>query len=215
MEHNFWWLEPVGVLATAVATIALVWITRVLARETKRLAEIGQQPQIVFTIEPSEVEISFLESTIENTGNASAFDIRIEFDPRIEIVDAQGDTRPPIDKISVLKPGQKISNFLCTYGELKTRSFSVTTSWRRAPKSEIVESLSYKINLAELEGLLRMSGPDKARSLEKIAKALENLDSGFKKLKVDVFTARDREHEYRVIQERRAAREKAKSAPPK
>jgi hypothetical protein len=214
MEHWIGWLEAVGVLVTAIATIVLAFVTKTLARETKRLAEIGQQPQVVFSVEPSDFEMNFLYNHVQNVGTAPAYDIRISFSPSLEFKNTQNATRAPFEKISVLKPGQRLSSFICSYDELETKSFIVTTYWRKSPAAKEEESLSYQLNLSDFEQMLLLKKQSIEESLERIAKSLGNLESGFKRLKVDTFDDEDRQAERQSQEEARQNRRVGRDGPP-
>ncbi|WP_053059075.1 hypothetical protein [Croceicoccus naphthovorans] len=95
-----------GTLATALATFALWRVTRVLAVETKRMADAAMQPQVVATIVPNPWSTIHLDITVENTGNATAFDIEVGFDPPLSNGEAREGKSLPLQRISVLKPGQ-------------------------------------------------------------------------------------------------------------
>jgi len=178
MEEVFKSLEPLGVIATALATIALVYVTYVLSKETKRLASLGSQPQVVFTVESGEFEMSFLDYEIQNVGTATAYNISLRFYPSLSFNPKGQAARHPPPKISLLKPGQKFSGFLSDYADLETRTFTVTTNWARTPNGKANESLSYTIDLTQLEGVMRLGTPPAksiAKSIEKLTGLVEKI----------------------------------------
>jgi len=178
MEEILKSLEPIGILVTALATIVLAYVTYVLSKETKRLASLGSQPQVVFTVEPGEFEMSFLDYEIQNVGTATAYDISLRFYPSLSFNTKGQAARHPPPKISLLKPGQKFSGFLSDYSDLETRTFQVTASWACTPKGKVEESLSYTIDLTLLEGVMRLGTPPAksiAQSLEKLTGLVERI----------------------------------------
>ena len=66
---------------TAIATIALWRVTRVLAVETKVLAKMTSQPFVVSSFESSGADPTALNLTLRNTGNATAFDVKFRITP--------------------------------------------------------------------------------------------------------------------------------------
>jgi len=88
-----WFAKPENALAfsqlaaaavTAIATIALWRVTRVLAVETKTLAAMTSQPFVVGTIENAGVSAhTVLNFVLRNSGNATAFDVRAKITPAI------------------------------------------------------------------------------------------------------------------------------------
>src|SRR5438046_318341 len=85
---------------TAVATIFLWLVTRNLAIQTKRMAEASARPQIVATLEPNQWSIRHLNLRVDNTGNATAFDIHVAFSPPLENADERRDEEVPFQGIS-------------------------------------------------------------------------------------------------------------------
>ncbi|MBM7326554.1 hypothetical protein JS562_26185 [Agrobacterium sp. S2] len=67
-------------VVTAGATIALWYVTRVLAVETKTLAKMTSQPFVVCSLQSSQADSSALDLILENTGNAVAFGDRYKLD---------------------------------------------------------------------------------------------------------------------------------------
>jgi hypothetical protein len=88
---------------TAAGTLALSFFTIVLARETKRLADVGEQPNIVVTLEPNRHSMIHLDLHVETTGTATAYDIQVAFLPELRISGRDANRRIPLQNISVLK----------------------------------------------------------------------------------------------------------------
>jgi len=203
--HLSGWIEALAALVTAIGTVALSIFTTVLARETKRLADVGDQPNIVVTFEPNRHSISHLDLHVENTGTATAYDIEVAFSPRLQISGRAENKRIPLQNISVLKSKQALFSSLCHYGELQTKSFTVTTSWRRRPSEGEREELSYTVDVAQMEGMSHLGGDptvEGARAAKKIADEIERISRGHNKLAVDIFNSADRAEEERLLEER-------------
>ena len=54
---------------TAFATLVLCWVTAVLAKETKAMADRTSEPHVVVTLEPNRWAIHFFDMHIMNAGN--------------------------------------------------------------------------------------------------------------------------------------------------
>ena len=200
MEQAHSWMETLGVVITALATIVLAWVTTVLARETKRLAVIGHCPQVVVTIEPSKRSMMWQELHVENTGTAPAFDVEIEFDPPLKLEKREF----PLSKISVIKPRQIISTTLANYNTLKDKRFNVIARWALAPNGKKHDSLSYVFDAKFVEGMARLGDVPEielARSVKRLSDEFANVASGFHKLGVNVFTRADRQAEEKEREE--------------
>lgn len=194
-----------GMLATvvtAVATIFLWRVTKLLAKETTRMVEASDQPHVVATLSPNRWSLRHFDLLVDNTGNATAYDIQVRFDPPLENGEARKeDAKIPFENVSVLKPGQGLRSYLADISVLEGKAFEVTISWRRGSKDKPRGVNVYMLDMADYAGASEL-GSDPvigiARSLEGVEKSLSNL-TGTKRLKVDLYTAIDRSQEKRRV----------------
>ncbi|WP_122243043.1 hypothetical protein [Pseudomonas syringae] len=202
----------IATVVTAFATIFLWRVTKLLAKETTRMVEASDQPHIVSTLIPNRWSLRHYDLVVDNTGNATAYDIRVVFDPPLENGEARKNyAKIPFEQISVLKPGQGLRSYLADINVLRGKSYEVTISWRRGSKAKPRETNAYTLDMADYEGTSELGRDptlDVARSLEKIEKSLSKL-VGSTHLNVDIYTAEDREkdrqltlNELRRIEER-------------
>jgi len=161
----------IGSLATAIATIGLVYVTTVLAKETKKLAEATDQPQIVAVIIPNKWAINYFDIEVENTGNAPAFEIELTFDPDFPQDQFSGDKRP-LRKISLLKPGQKISSGMCETKTILDERFDITCSWKRSPTTSEIERLTYSQDMNEYKQIMYLG---EREPMTQVAKAIKDI----------------------------------------
>lgn len=211
-------LSAGGMLATvvtAIATIFLWRVTKLLARETTRMVDASDQPHVVATLNPNRWSLRHFDLMVDNTGNATAYDIQILFNPPLENGEARKDDAIiPFKNVSVLKPGQGLQSYLADINILRGKAYQVSVSWRRGGKSIIRETNTYTLDMADFDGRSELGLDPKiviARSLEGLEKGMSRL-TGSNRVKVDLYTALDRSQE-----KRRAARElrrmrKARSA---
>lgn len=159
MNYNVDW-STVGTVVTALATIVLVFVTTVLARETKRLSDATTQPSVVVTLEPSPWSIIHTNLVFQNTGTGAAYDIEAEFDPPLRS-ERQGEAiAMPVRSLSVLKPNGSFNVFLDGYEKLNEQVVRVKVSWRRFPNSKNREGHSYLLNLrTDYDNWGQLGGP--------------------------------------------------------
>lgn len=208
-----------GTLATAMATFALWRVTGVLAVQTKRMADASAQPQVVANIVPNLWSTIHLDINVENTGNATAFDIEISFDPPLENGEARSSEIPiPFQRISLLKPGQSMTSYLSDVGDYLEKSFEVQISWKLNPDNKQRDCLSYWLNMSDYKGVSYLGSRDPnvqiAEQMKKLREDWKSVASGSKKVRADVFTSEDRKREHEMLEERFRREREAKSSPP-
>ena len=131
-------------IATGVLCVVTFW----LYQATKKMAEASSQPFIVATFELNQWSFKHCDLVISNTGNASAFDIKIKIipDTRNDIVTGEQSTKPiPMNNISVLPPGKEMRSGFSEIHEVmgveNTRSIIIT--WKRNPELKEPDLLAY------------------------------------------------------------------------
>ena len=196
-----------GSLVTAVATLFLWRVTKLLAVETKRMAEASAQPHVVATLDPNRWSMRHFDLKVDNTGNATAYDIKVDFTPPLINGEGRaGAIAVPFENISLLKPGQGMSSYLAEYSIVSRRVYSVRVSWRRSFADSTREENTYTINMADHQDVSDLGGDPMVKITNDLAKMQEDLRSlarGGKRLKVDAYTAGDRLHERRVAARQR------------
>ena len=185
-----------GTLVTAVATLFLWRVTKLLAVETKRMAEASAQPHVVATLDPNRWSMRHFDLKVDNTGNATAYDIKVDFTPTL-----------------VNGEGRGVSSYLAEYPLVRKQVYSVRVSWRRSFADSTREENTYTINMADHQDVSDLGGDPMVKIANDLAKMQEDMRSlarGGKRLKVDAYTAGDRLHERRVAarQRRRWAQER-------
>lgn len=202
------WGTLTAAIATAIATFFLWRVTKILAVETKRMADASAQPQVVANITLNKWAMNHVDLEIENTGNATAFEIEVVFDPPLENDEdrVDGDYVIPFQRISVLKPGQSLSSYLAESAPLLDKSYTVTTSWKLLPDALGRQSLSYSLHMSDYKGMSRLGAADLAiqiaEQVKKIREDWQSVASGQRKLKTDIFTDAERHRERKMLDER-------------
>lgn len=197
-------------LVTALATVALWRATRVLAKETMKLADATAQPQVVASLIPNRWSLLHTDLTIENTGNASAFDISIEFDPPLTSGEAREELSVPFQHVSVLKPGQSLTSYLSEVGPYLDRQFVVRIEWARQPGAASREALSYVIDMGDYSGVSSLGERDPlvqiAKEVKHIRDDWRSVAAGNRRVEIDSFSSSDRDEAQRVREELRQRR---------
>ena len=193
------WGTLLGTVATAVATVFLWRVTRLLAVETTRMADAAAQPQVVASLVPNQWSVIYFDIVVENTGNASAFDINVTFDPPID-TERSGEILPgPLQRISVLKPGESIQSYLNSAEEYLEKSFTVTIDWRRHPTAGQREILTYTLNMVNMKGISFLGERDPlveiSQQIKKIREDWQHIASGFRRIRAETFDVNDRKRE--------------------
>ena len=149
-----WFFSPNNALAfaqlitaavTAIATIALWRVTRVLAVETAVLAKMTSRPFVVCALESSASTPTAMNLILRNTGNATAFDIILQLSPGLQKFNQSATEIEAVSirKLSLLAPGQsmQIQGVLST--EVYDKKFDAEVSWANLPGALMRENVSY------------------------------------------------------------------------
>jgi hypothetical protein len=181
-------------------------VTRILAIETKRMADVAAHPQVVANIVPNQWSTIHFDINVTNTGNATAYDIEVRFDPPLTSGEARESQPIPFQKISVLKPGQSMTSYLSGVGDYLEKSFEVAVTWKLSPGAAVSDGLTYTLNMADYQGVSYLGVRD---PLVQLAEQVKNLRedwryvaSGSKRLKAETFDASDRKSERDALEER-------------
>ena len=165
---------------TALATIALWRVTKVLAVETKTLAKMTSQPFVVCWLESSLASSTAIDLKLINTGNAAAFDVKMELTPGLPDkigLDAPGpdpDSKFEFDT-SLLPPSkeQRIRGAMST--QIHETKFNVTLSWSRYPGSKDRDNITYSFTARD-----GFHGGFTAKGIHHVAQELEAIKKKIK-----------------------------------
>lgn len=184
------WTTAIATVALVAATAALAWLTWLLAKATSR-------PSLIATIESNGWAFHFVDLHLVNEGNASAFDIQVEFDPALPAKE-EGMTVGSFRNVSVLRAGQRLTTNLGRNTVVIDKVFQVTISWRAKPNGKR-ESTAYTLDMSFLRGITRLGSGDPtyviAQELKKIREQWEGIAAGRKRISADTYTSDDRADE--------------------
>jgi hypothetical protein len=136
--------QVLAAFVTALATLALWRVTKVLAVETKTLAALTSRPFVVCSLESSRAGAIAMNLTLRNTGNATAFDVRLELSPALNAPCGNA-SEEPLTKwdVSMLPPGQALTTQGVMGPDIHGNVYSATVSWAAMPGASVRETLSY------------------------------------------------------------------------
>lgn len=205
-------------LITALATLVLALLTGILAWYTKRLAAASSSPHVMVSLEPSRWSLIYFDLHVANTGNAAAYDVRVNFDPPLPSKDGGGAPKELLTNISALRPGQKITSFAASYKALREHTFTVKVSWAPRPNGRTAHN-SYRLSVAEYEHLSHLGSGDPlvqiANEMKTLREDWQRVTKNGKRLSIDVYDTADRrrsEEELERFREERRSRRSANAA---
>ncbi|WP_439523157.1 hypothetical protein [Marivita sp.] len=168
--------QLVATVIIAFATIALWRVTRVLADETSVLAKMTSQPFVVCALESSEVSAHALNLKLKNSGNGTAFDIKLKVSPPLPKADGTPKDGENMERsVSLLPPGSELAMQVVMGRDVHDTVFSAEVSWAHLPGSSEREVLKYTFSALDgFRGGAVSKGPHHiAEELEKIRKHVE------------------------------------------
>lgn len=137
------------------------------------MAEATSQPHVVATIILNKRSFHHFDIQVENTGNATAYDISVEFKTINKTEESSTeDIKIPFQYISVLKPNQTMTSYLSEYQKLKGKVYDVHITWKQKASNEERQYNSYTLNMTDYEAITQL-GNDPLVDIEKHLKAIE------------------------------------------
>jgi hypothetical protein len=193
-------------LVVAAATVFYVVLTRRLAIETERMRLAQTEPHVSVRIEPNPAWINFINLVVENVGAGPAYEVRLSCHPDFEMERGArlSDVGVFAHGIRYLAPGQRVEFFLTSIlGDLeeikKTGGrfdFEVRVQYRGVLGPTHDER--FLIDFRHFVGITTLGTPPLekiARDIEKMRTSIGHLETGWKRLRVDIFSEADRQRE--------------------
>lgn len=190
-----------GIWVPAVATVVLAVLTFIYVRLTKGILEGQSNPCVIVSVIHDDERPTILQLVIRNVGSGLAQDISFEFSRPIPahawgIAENQAKTAEPmtrgplIEGIPALGPGEQRRIDWGQYGGLMksvgTEPVVVKCKFKKNGKAR--PRMECKLNVKSFEGTVAAERPSTkvAKELEKIAKDLHYLATGFNKLRIEI-----------------------------
>lgn len=189
-----------------VATVIYAWLTAKLVNETRRMREAQTEPSLQVVYRNRDEWINLLDVAVRNIGLGAAYDITFEIRAELK----EGDKNDLVDSLGklgcfskglvYLGPNQEFTSFWTNLmdghaSKLDSRVF-IHCRYRSATGARYESQCV--LDLSEIKGISRIGEPPLlkiAKQLEVIAKDLNHLTTGFKRLRVDAFSQSDRDAE--------------------
>lgn len=209
LNHNAGAVTGLATVALLLVTGWYAWTTRALLREAQQSRLMASEPRIVAYLRAHKVHQNIVQLCIANLSGAAAVGVSAsvekvtEWPARFDF----GDSKILRD-ISFLRP-HEVLKFDLGMGPDLFRNEEPAV-FQAAVKFESLDGRSFSfedtLRVESVAGFAswRIYGlDDVARRLEEIAKTLHHGFTGFNRLKVETYTAADREEESRIWEERR------------
>lgn len=203
MDNIASFVSVFATVVTGVATVMLWWVTKNLATVTKQMAEATSRPQLTATLEPNQWSLRHIDLRLSNDGNASAYDVELQFNPELPHNASKPERTMPFQNITVLRPGQVLLSWIGDFSDIKDTTFKVTMTWKVSPTSLNKLSMSYDYSIAHLVAMSRLGAASPliqiAEEVKKLREDWRSVTSGQKKLEVNLTDRIDRAKQHKEM----------------
>ncbi|WP_337245215.1 hypothetical protein [Luteimonas sp. gir] len=189
-----------------IATLVLAIFTVMLARETRRMARATERTEVTVTIEPNQWGMMYFDIWVANTGNRAAYEVSVEFDPPLVGYERADSSPPPLQRISVMRPGQTLRSFLGNVQKIEDQRTKATVTWRVGSATGEVQRTQYAIDFDFIRNhsMLGENNPivQIAKEVKHIREDWKSIARGQRRIQADQFTAADRKEAQRLSEEK-------------
>ena len=199
------WVAAISGAVSALASIILAfltfWLARltsVLARETRASRKAATSADVQCSAQTHEHHVVILDMVIANVGPRVAREVRLTIKPRM----SSGVEGPPLVlKLEALLPGATFRTFLGETPALLDRVITAEGSYVDEHGSH---EIRYSQAMADLAGVSRVTEHPEYETADALTKMAETISrwTHHERLKIDTFTAADRERERQAIKDR-------------
>jgi hypothetical protein len=195
-----------------LATVVYAVLTKSLVKETRHMRELQTEPRIEVIAFPKEEFVNIITLRVKNIGLGPAFDVCFHLEGESQ-TDGEKDLIQDFSRSQFLMTGLR---YLGPGQELQTGFTQMTENYSGKIKARLVVEVAYNsttgksykdkipVCFEEFEGYGSLGKPHLyaiAQSLEKVEKSLDHLATGFKRLKVDTYSEKDRHKERQDLEE--------------
>jgi len=205
-------VTAISTVVLTIVTFVYVLLTRSISKETEIMRKTQTEPNISAIIQADERYINWINLIIQNIGLGPAYNVKFEVNPDFEDRDRHPnpDARSINYKLSDIgfiknglpyfAPNQKfqfyLTNLADDYQEKLKKSFEIKVTY----ESNIHEPYSntYLIDFSQQSGLTQLGEPPIytiAKNIEQIQKDINQISTGFTKLKIIRYTKEDIDEE--------------------
>jgi hypothetical protein len=206
INKNAGFIGLVFSLVVTIATVVTAWLNARLVSETRRMREAQTEPHIEVTYKIRDEWINLLDVVVRNIGLGPAYDISFELraessnEDKSDLVDSLEKMNCFSKGLVYLGPDQEFSSFWTnlTEGHASKLGTRVLVTCRYRNATSVRYEVPCVLDLSALKGISRIGEPPLlkiSKQIESIAKSIDHLASGFKRLKVDAYLQADRDAE--------------------
>jgi len=191
-------------ITVGISTIVYAYLTAKLVGETKRMRKSQTDPEISVSLVQNENSIIFIDLVIENIGLGPAYNIKFEVIKDFKLSNRMLSEVGFIKNgISYFSPKQSMKLWVASFKEdkeLAEKYIEIKVTYSNTLTEKFTKI--FILNFSQFSFFTQLGTPPLikiADSIELIEKKLENLTTGFKKIKVDTYNSDDREREKQKI----------------
>ena len=178
-------IQVLSSIVVAIATIALWRATKILAVETKLLRKFSHTPFVVGYFETSEIGLPAVFFVVKNTGNAPAFDVKLEINPPIPGLEPKSKYFKDFvnSHFYIFPPGKAVRVHSVKDAQVMKKIFRLDIEWRDRPDGNTKSKVSYKLKGKDIidEGWVVKGRHHIAKELEKISKEFNKFNERIRK----------------------------------
>jgi len=196
-------VTAISTVVLTIVTFAYVLLTRSISKETEIMRKTQTEPNISATIQSDERNLNWIKFVIKNIGLGPAYNVKFEVNPDFEdkLLTCK------LSEIGFIKnglpyfaPNQEfqilLTNMAENYQEKLKKAFEIKVTY----ESNIHEPYSntYVIDFSQQRGLTQIGEPSIykiAKNIEQIQKDINQISTGFTKLKIIRYTKEDIDEE--------------------
>jgi hypothetical protein len=186
--------------AVTVSTIVYAILTWRLVSETRRMRKAQTDPEISVSLIQNENSINFIDLVTENIGLGSAynikFDILKDFKLSKRMLSEVGFIK---NGITYLSPRQSMKSWIASFlhdKELVNKSIELKVTYNNSLSEQYTKQ--FILNFSQFAFIKQLGTPPLIKigeHLESIEKNINDITSGLKKLKIEIYDTKDRNEE--------------------
>ena len=192
-------------LVVTISTLVYAILTAVLVTETRKMRQVQTEPKIEVLIQPRKEWINLAHLFVRNIGQGPAYDVSLKliYDSSDEgarrIAEDFLETNFMKTGIKYLGPGQEYRTACTSFLESFEKKINANITVDATYKSQVgkITNEQFRFNMNEFKGMQQEAHyiHDISENLKRIMNVLEKITSTFNRLRVDIYSNRDRKEE--------------------
>jgi len=187
-----------------ISTLVYAILTAKLVKETMLLRKAQTNPGISVSLVQNKSSILFIDLLVENIGMGPAYDVKFDiirdFELNKRLLSEVGFMK---NGINYFAPNQAMQLWVATFvgnKELENKSIDIKVTFKNYSKDTFART--FNLSFSQFANFIQLGTPPLikiADNIEKIERYVDNIVSGFKKIKVDIYDTNDRKIENKLI----------------